>query len=185
MKKIGKLYEPNTCHKKKLTWWWIKGILSPHYHQINMPTVLLHGELQNSTQISQLDLKKDQPQCSEKFTYFSWCSPSDILVKSIQPDIVKRKSSPYDGSSQASNSVNQCLTSRTPRSHFNTTYGSTQVTRKFQNRVTLVWGRPTVACGWTNLGHQGSMSVFTRNKCYRILDLLRITFSPCVSSVKF
>ena len=57
-----------------------------------------------------------------------------------------------------------------------TTYGSTQVTRKFQNRVTLVWGRPTVAWGWTNLGHQGSMSVFTRNKCYLVLDIFRITF---------
>ena len=144
-----------------------------------MPTVLLHGELQNPTQISLLDFKKDQPQCSEKFTYFSWFSPSVplmILVKRIQPDIVKRKSSPDDGSSQASNSVNQCLASRTPRSHFNTTYGSTQVTRKFQNRVTLVWGRPTVAWGWTNLGHQGSMSVFTRNKCYLVLDIFRITF---------
>ena len=39
---------------------------------------------------------------------------------------------------QDSNSINQCLASRTPRSHFNTTFGSTQVTRKFQNRVTPV-----------------------------------------------
>ena len=48
----------------------------------------------------------------------------------------------------------------------------------FQNGVTPVnfsGGRPTVAWGWTDLGHQGSMSVFTRNKCYHILDLFRIT----------
>ena len=79
----------------------------------------------------------------------------------------------------------QCLPSRTPRPQFNTTDGSNQVIRKFQIRVTPVnfsWGRPTVAWGWTDLGHQGSMSVFTRNKCYRILDLRRITCSPCVSS---
>ena len=83
------------------------------------------------------------------------------------------------------NFMKQCLLSRTPRSQFNTTDGSNQVTRKFQIRVTPVnfsWGRPTVAWGWTDLGHQGSMSVFTRNKCYRILDLRRITCSPCVSS---
>ena len=77
------------------------------------------------------------------------------------------------------NLMKQCLLSRTPRSQFNTTDDSNQVTRKFQNRVTPVnfsWGRPTVVWGWTDLGHQGSMSVFTRNKCYRILVLPRITF---------
>ena len=65
------------------------------------------------------------------------------------------------------------------------TDGSNQVTRKFQIRVTPVnflWGRPTVAWGWTDLGHQGSMSVFTRNKCYLILVLPWITFYPCTSS---
>ena len=78
------------------------------------------------------------------------------------------------------NFMKQCLLSRTPRSQFNTTDDSNQVTRKFQNRVTPVnfsWGRPTVVWGWTDLGHQGSMSVFTRNKCYRILVLPRITFT--------
>ena len=81
--------------------------------------------------------------------------------------------------------MKQRLLSRSPRSQINTTDGSNQVTRKFHFRVTPVnfsWGRPTVAWGWTDLGHQGSMSVFTRNKCYRILDLRRITCSPCVSS---
>ena len=78
------------------------------------------------------------------------------------------------------NFMKQCLLSRTPRSQFNTTEVSNQVTIVFQIRVTPVnfsWGRPTVAWGWTDLGHQGSMSVFTRNKCYRILVLPRITFS--------
>ena len=76
--------------------------------------------------------------------------------------------------------MKQCLLSRTQRSLCNTTKGSNQVTRKFQIRVTPVnfsWGRPNVAWGWTDLGHQGSMSVFTRNKCYRILVLSRMTFS--------
>ena len=78
------------------------------------------------------------------------------------------------------NLMKQCLLSRTPRSQFNTTDDSNQITRKFQNMVTPVnfsWGRPTVVWGWTDLGHQGSMSVFTRNKCYRILVLPRITFT--------
>ena len=81
--------------------------------------------------------------------------------------------------------MKRCLVSRTPRSQFNTTEVSNQVTRKFQIRVTPVnflWGRPTVAWGWTDLGHQGSMSVFTRNKCYLILVLPWITFYPCTSS---
>ena len=78
------------------------------------------------------------------------------------------------------NFMKQCLLSRTPRSQFNTTDDPNQATWKFQNRVTPVnfsWGRPTVVWGWTDLGHQGSMSVFTRNKCYRILVLPRITFT--------
>ena len=36
------------------------------------------------------------------------------------------------------NFMKQCLLSRTPRSQFNTTDGSNQVTRKFQFRVTPV-----------------------------------------------
>ena len=86
---------------------------------------------------------------------------------------------------QDSNSINQCLASRTPRSKFNTTDSSNQVTRKFQIRVTPVnfsWGRPTVVWGWTDLGHQGSMSVFTRNKCYHNLDISRIIFPPLLWS---
>ena len=48
----------------------------------------------------------------------------------------------------------------------------------FQNGVTPVnfsWGWPIVVWGWTNLAHQGSMSVVTRNKCYRNLDLPRFS----------
>ena len=46
-------------------------------------------------------------------------SPNDGSPRT--KDIVTRKSSLYDGSLQDSNFITQCLTSRTPRSKFNTT----------------------------------------------------------------
>ena len=83
-----------------------------------MPTVFLHGELQNPTQISPLDLKKINHNVPKSSPISHDVHPV-IYWSRVYGQTVKKKSSSYDGSSQASNSVNQCLTSRTPRSHFN------------------------------------------------------------------
>ena len=79
-------------------------------------------------------LKDETRRCQQ-----AWPWPSEIFI-SVKTNFIK-----------------QCLLSRTPRSKFNTTDSSNQVTRKFQIRVTPVnfsWGRPTIAWSWTDLDHR-------------------------------
>ena len=156
-------------------------------NQINMPTIIFCHQLHNQNQIP-TDSHFAQPiAILLSAIKTKWLKQMEDMDWSVNKQPVKWWDKKRSRNWLIEISVNvrtnfmeQCLLSRTPRSQFNTTDGSNQVTRKFQFRVTPVnfsWGRPTVAWGWTDLGHQGSMSVFTRNKCYHILVLPRFTFS--------
>ena len=80
-----------------------------HYHKLNMSTNLLHPQLHNSNQISQLDFERSTGMIQKVHLFlmmFTWDVPL-MLVKpgsqSLQQHVVTRKSSPYDGSYQDSN----------------------------------------------------------------------------------
>ena len=79
-----------------------------HYHRFNTSSNLLHPQLHNSNQISQLDFKQinwDDSKGSPVAHDVHLGCVSDMVKpgsQSLQQHVVTRKSSPYDGSSQDS-----------------------------------------------------------------------------------